>query len=37
MEFERANDNQSGQINYENLSPWSVESNGEDFVSFGVV
>ena len=36
LEFERANINHSGRMTYVIYSPWSLESNGEDFKSFGV-
>ena len=34
--FERANVNHVGRMTYVNWSPWSLESNGESFKSFGV-
>ena len=36
LEFERINTNHSGRMTYVICSPWSLESNGEDFKSFGV-
>ena len=36
LEFERANTNNFGRTTYVICSPWSLESNGEDFKSFGV-
>ena len=36
LKFERANTNHSGCMTYVICSPWSLESNGEGFKSFGV-
>lgn len=36
LEFERVKPNHSGRMTYVICSPWSLESNGEDFKSFGV-